>query len=195
VADEPAASTAGRLCKPDFHAPRFDDHPLDKPLDQVAIRIAQRSLAGDHSKKTFEARLQALARANRALISSNWGGVDLSQLVRVELEAFSKNASISGISVLLSPQNAQNFALALHELATNSVKYGALSRPTGKVEVSWTIEPSRSGSVLRFAWQEAGGPPVEPPARQGFGTQLLKGVFSDVRLEYPVEGLRCEIEV
>jgi two-component sensor histidine kinase len=161
----------------------------------VIQSIAQRSLAGDQSKKTFEARLQALARANRALVRSNWGGVDLNQLARAELEAFSKRASINGVSVLLSPQHAQNFTLALHELATNSAKYGALSKMTGKVNVSWTIEPDRAGSVLKFRWQERGGPPVSPPARQGFGTQLLKGVFSDVTLEYPVEGLTCEIEV
>ena len=161
----------------------------------VIQSIAQRSLAGSHWKKAFEARLQALARANRALLKSNWGGVDLTQLVRSEMEAFSRHASISGVSVLLSPQQAQNFTLALHELATNSAKYGALSKTTGKVQVSWTIEPSQSGSVLKFRWQESGGPPVKPPAYEGFGTQLLKAVFSDVRPEYPVEGLRCEIGV
>src|SRR5215831_15144875 len=161
----------------------------------VIQSIAQRSLADDGSKKTFEARLQALARANRALVRSNWGGVDLNQLVRTELEVFSKRASISGVNVLLSPQHAQNFTLALHELATNSAKYGALSNATGKVQVTWTIEPDQSGSVLKFRWQESGGPPVSPPIRQGFGSQLLKGIFSDVSLEYPVEGLRCEIEV
>jgi two-component sensor histidine kinase len=161
----------------------------------VIQSIAQRSLAGDQSKKTFEARLQALARANRALVRSNWGGVDLNQLVRTELEVFSKRASISGVSVLLSPQHAQNFALALHELATNSAKYGAFSNATGKVQVSWTIEPDKSGSVLKFRWKESGGPPVSPPTRQGFGSQLLTGIFSYVTLEYPVEGVRCEIEV
>src|SRR5215469_8905190 len=161
----------------------------------VIQSIAQRSLAGDQSKKTFEARLQALARANRALVRSNWGGVDLNQLVRTELELFSKRASISGVSVLLSPQHAQNFTLALHELATNSAKYGALSNATGKVQVTWTIEPDQSGSVLKFKWQESGGPPVSPPTRQGFGSQLLKGIFSDVSLKYLVEGLRCQIVV
>ena len=161
----------------------------------VIQSIAQRSLAGSHWKKAFEARLQALARANRALLKSNWGGVDLTQLVRSEIEAFSRRASISGVSVLLSPQQAQNFTLALHELATNSAKYGALSKTTGKVQASWTIKPSQSGSVLKFRWQESGGPPVKQPVYEGFGTQLLKAVFSDVRLEFPVEGLRCEIEV
>jgi two-component sensor histidine kinase len=161
----------------------------------VIQSIAQHTLAGDQSKKTFEARLQALARANRALVRSNWGGVDLNALVRNELEAFSKRASISGVSVLLSPQHAQNFALALHELATNSAKYGAFSNATGKVQVSWTIERDEAGSVLKFRWKESGGPPVNPPTRQGFGSQLLKGIFSDVSLKYPVGGLRCDIEV
>jgi two-component sensor histidine kinase len=161
----------------------------------VIQSIAQHTLAGDGSKKTFEARLQALARANRALVKSNWSGVDLNQLVHAELEMFSQRASISGVSVLLSPQHAQNFALALHELATNSAKYGALSNIRGKVQVSWTIEPDRAGSVLKFKWKESGGPPVNPPTRQGFGSQLLKGIFSDVSLKYPVEGLRCDIEV
>jgi two-component sensor histidine kinase len=161
----------------------------------VIQSIAQRSLAGDQGKKAFEARLQALARANRALVRSNWGGVDLNQLVRSELEVFSQRAAIAGVSVLLSPQHAQNFALALHELATNSAKYGALSGTKGNVRVSWTIEPDQSGSVLKFRWQESGGPPVSPPTRQGFGSQLLTGIFSDVTLEYPVGGLRCEIEV
>jgi two-component sensor histidine kinase len=161
----------------------------------VIQSIAQRTLAGDDSKKTFEARLQALARANRALVKSNWGGVDLNQLVRSELEVFSQRASVSGVSVLLSPQHAQNFTLALHELATNSAKYGALSNTKGKVQVSWTIEPDQAGSVLKFKWKEIGGPPVSPPTRQGFGSQLLKGIFSDVTLKYPLEGLRCDIDL
>ena len=161
----------------------------------VIQSIAQRTLAGEVSKDAFEARLQALARANHALVRSNWGGVDLNQLVRSELEAFSQRAAISGVSVLLSPQHAQNFALALHELATNSAKYGALSNIKGKVQVSWTIDPHEAGSVLKFKWRERGGPPVSPPTRKGFGSQLLTGIFSEVTLEYPVEGVRCEIEV
>ena len=165
----------------------------------VIQSIAQRSLGGYHSlaeaKEAFEARLHALARANRALVRSNWGGVDLDQLVRTELEAFSKRATIAGPSIVLPPQIAQNFTLVLHELATNSAKHGALSSIAGKITVSWTIERGRSGFVLKFKWEESEGPPVAAPVRHGFGTQLLKAVFSETRLEYPVEGLRCEIDV
>jgi two-component sensor histidine kinase len=166
----------------------------------VIQSIAQRSLGNDHyslpeAKEAFEARLQALARANRALLRSNWGGVDLNQLVRSELEPFAKRANIGGVSVVLPAQMAQNFTLVLHELATNSAKYGALSTDAGKIMVSWTIEQNGSGSVLKFRWQESEGPPVVAPMRHGFGTKLLKAVFSEVRLEYPVEGLSCEIDV
>jgi signal transduction histidine kinase/CheY-like chemotaxis protein len=161
----------------------------------VIQSIAHRSLAGDKGKEAFEARLQALARANRALLNSNWSGVELAQLVREELEAFSKQASIVGPTIVLQPQVAQNFTLGLHELATNSAKHGALSSRAGKIAVVWAIQPSPSGSVLKFRWQETGGPPVAAPIRLGFGTQLLKAVFSEVRVEYAVEGLSCEIDV
>ena len=166
----------------------------------VVQSIAQRSLGGRYSsqieaKEAFEARLHALARVNRALVRSNWGGVDLAQLVRTELEAFSKRATIAGPSIVLPPQMAQNFTLVLHELATNSAKHGALSSIGGKITVSWTVERNRSGFVLKFKWQESGGPSVAAPTQHGFGTQLIKAVFSDVRLEYPVDGLRCELDV
>jgi two-component sensor histidine kinase len=166
----------------------------------VIQSIAQRSLGGDYytlaeAKEAFEARLHALARANRALLRSNWGGVDLNQLVHNELEPFSKRATVAGASIVLPPQMAQNFTLVLHELATNSAKYGALSDSAGKVTVSWALERSGSGFVLKFKWQESEGPRVVAPKRRGFGTQLLKAVYSDVRLEYSFEGLRCEIDV
>jgi two-component sensor histidine kinase len=128
------------------------------------------------------------------LLRSNWSGVDLDQLVHSELEPFSKRANIAGASVVLAAQMAQNFTLVLHELATNSAKYGALSTNAGKITVSWTVEHNGSGSVLKFKWQESGGPPVVPPIQHGFGTKLLNAVFSEVRLEYPVEGLKYEVD-
>jgi signal transduction histidine kinase/CheY-like chemotaxis protein len=161
----------------------------------VIQSIAHRSLAGDKGKEAFEARLQALARANRALLNSDWSGVELEQLVREELEAFSKQATVAGPRIVLQPQTAQNFTLGLHELATNSTKHGALSSTTGKVDVVWTAQSNTSGFVLKFKWQESGGPPVAAPIRLGFGTQLLKTVFSTVRLDYAADGLKCEIEL
>jgi two-component sensor histidine kinase len=137
------------------------------------------------AKEVFEARLQALARANRALLRSNWRGVDFDQLVHTELDAFSQRTTIAGSSIVLPPQMAQNFTLVLHELATNSAKYGALSTNAGKITVSWTVERGESGFILKFKWQESGGPPVVAPMRHGFGTKLLKAVFSEVLTRIP----------
>jgi two-component sensor histidine kinase/integral membrane sensor domain MASE1 len=161
--------------------------------------IAHRSFSGERSLseagEAFEARLQALARANQELIKSNWAGVNLKEIVRLELDAFGERSSVEGTDIRVGPQLAQNFSLALHELATNAAKYGALSDRNGKVEIYWTIVREGESNRLKLKWQERGGPRVAQPTRQGFGTALLKAVFPDVRLDYAIEGLNCEIDV
>jgi PAS domain S-box-containing protein len=165
----------------------------------VIQTIATRSLSGSYTlaeaKEAFEARLQALARANRRLTESNWSGVNLSEIVRLELQPYAERTIVDGIDVMLSPQHAQNFSLTLHELATNATKYGALSNGSGKVGVSWTIGRQNENNNLKFKWQESGGPPVVAPARRGFGTTLLKATFPDAQIDYAVEGLSCEIDI
>jgi two-component sensor histidine kinase len=165
----------------------------------VIQAIAHRSLSGEYSladaKAAFEARLQALARANRQLIRSSWSGVDLTDLARLELEPFGDRSTIRGINIILDAQHAQNFTLALHELATNATKYGALSNERGKVMASWTVTSENQNNRLHFKWQETEGPPVAEPTRQGFGSSLIKGMFSNVRFDYAPEGLTCEIDL
>ncbi|MGB8631381.1 MAG: HWE histidine kinase domain-containing protein [Xanthobacteraceae bacterium] len=165
----------------------------------VIQAIAHRSLSGEYSladaKAAFEARLQALARANRQLTRSSWSGVDLTDLARLELEPFGDRSTIRGINVILDAQHAQNFTLALHELATNATKYGALSNDRGKVMASWAVMSENQNNRLNFKWQETEGPPVAEPTRQGFGSSLIKGMFSNVRFDYAPEGLTCEIDV
>ena len=138
--------------------------------------IAHRSLSGERSSseagKAFEARLQALARANRELIKSNWTGVNLREIVRLELEAFIERTLVEGTDVTVGPQLAQNLSLALHELATNAAKYGALSDRNGKDGISWAIVREGESSKLKLKWQEKGGPQVAQPIRQGFGTDV-----------------------
>ncbi|MGD0023907.1 MAG: PAS domain S-box protein [Xanthobacteraceae bacterium] len=164
----------------------------------VIQAIAQRSLSGTDSlaqaKARFEARLHALARAHRRLTSSNWTGVGLGDIVRSELEPLAAHAKIEGPDVTLAPQQAQNFSLAVHELATNAVKHGALSSPAGEVSVSWRVARSGGDNVLKFQWRERGGPVVVAPARQGFGTFLLKATFGGARFDYAPEGFSCEID-
>ena len=169
-------------------------------LLSVIQTIATRSLSGSHTlaeaRQAFEARLQALARSNRQLTKSNWSGVNLSEIVRLEMQPYAEHTKVNGIDVWLNPQHAQNFSLTLHELATNAAKYGALSNGSGIVGVSWTIGKGQSNNNnLKFKWQESGGPPVAAPTRQGFGTTLIKAAFPDARLDYSVEGLSCEIAI
>ena len=165
----------------------------------VIQSIANRSLSGSRTlaeaKEAFETRLHALARTNQQLIKSNWSGVNLNELVRLELKPFAERTIVDGINVMLNPQHAQNFSLALHELATNAVKYGALSNGSGKVDVSWWLTTQANNNKLKFKWQESGGPPVIVPTSQGFGTTLVKATFPDARIDYAVEGLNCEIDV
>jgi PAS domain S-box-containing protein len=169
--------------------------------NQLAViqTIATRSLSGNYTlaeaKEAFEARLQALARANRQLTKSNWNGVNLSEIVRLELQPYAERTVVDGIDVILAPQHAQNFTLTLHELATNAAKYGALSNGNGKVSVFWTTTKRGENNKLEFKWQERGGPPVAVPTRQGFGTMLVKATFPDARIDYAVEGLSCEIDI
>lgn len=161
--------------------------------------IAQRSLSGpislDEARKTFEGRLLALAGTYRQLTKSNWSGVSLSEIVRLTLEPFTARTYIDGPNVMLGAKNAQNLSLALHELATNAVKYGALSSASGKVSIVWAITGDAGEPILKFRWQERGGPPVLAPNRRGFGTSLLEATFSEVKFDYAREGLTCEIDV
>jgi PAS domain S-box-containing protein len=156
--------------------------------------IAQKTLSGpgplDEARKIFEGRLLALAGTYRRLTKSNWSGVSLSEIVHLTLEPFAARTEIDGADLMLGAKNAQNFSLALHELATNALKHGALSSAGGKVSITWTIA-SNGGSVLKFRWQERGGPPILGPGQRGFGTLLLESTFKVVNFDYAREGLTC----
>ncbi|WP_454621953.1 HWE histidine kinase domain-containing protein [Bradyrhizobium cenepequi] len=165
----------------------------------VIQAIAHNTLASggtvEQARAAFESRLQALARANRQLSASNWSGVSLGEIVRMSLEPFGTRAAIEGEEVTLTPKETQKFSLALHELATNAVKYGALSNAAGRISVAWTVAAGGGERVLRFRWEERGGPPIDVPGRPGFGTTLLKASFSDVCVVYEPDGLTCHINV
>jgi PAS domain S-box-containing protein len=161
--------------------------------------IAQKTLSGpgplDEARQIFEGRLLALAATYRRLTKANWSGVSLNEIVQLTLEPFAARTEIDGPDLLLSAKNAQNFSLALHELATNALKHGALSSAGGNVRIAWAIASNGGGSVLKFRWQERGGPPVRRPDQRGFGTLLLESTFKMVNFDYAREGLTCEIDV
>jgi PAS domain S-box-containing protein len=165
----------------------------------VIQAIAHQSLSGPGSieqmRSAFDARLQALSRAHRQLVNSSWRGVALKEIVRSTLEPFGTRIDIDGSDIIFGAKETQDFSLVIHELATNAVKHGALSDANGKIKIGWGVDGNDGDAVLRFQWQERGGPPVDAPKRQGFGTSLLRAAFSDINIDYAREGLTCEIRV
>jgi PAS domain S-box-containing protein len=151
----------------------------------------------DGLKKAIAGRIAALASVHSLFAQSRGAGAELGSLAEQELAPYSRDERkrIDGPIVVLQPDLAQAIAVALHELATNAAKYGALSVPEGQVRVEWSR--SADGRVV-LRWTEAGGPPVTPPTRKGFGTHVMEAMIrghmgGDVRLDWRAEGLACEI--
>ncbi len=171
---------------------------------QAALRLTR---ADDTAGfvRAIEGRVSALARAQTLLAKDRWSGADLHALLRGELAAFldggsGPRADLRGPVVVLPPGAAQPLSMAVHELATNAVKYGALSASTGRLSISWQVG-GETGDVLRLRWVEAGGPaPDGPPARRGFGSRVLDGTLrrqlgGAVSMDWSGGGLACEIEL
>ncbi len=168
-----------------------------KNLFAVIQAVAERSFAGHESfesaREAFVGRIMAMARADQQLNESELKGARLKELVECELAPFAGRYSAEGADVLLDAKSVQNFSLALHELATNAAKYGAFSTPGGAVRIGWAAHGRRDR--LKLTWKEAGGPPVSPPARKGFGTALLTATLGSARIEYAPDGLIYEAEI
>ena len=145
-------------------------------------------------REIFEARLQALARTHRQLTISTMDAVSLDDIIRSELNGFPSQTTIEGDEIFLDYQQAQRFSLAIHELTTNALKYGALSSSTGGVRIGWSVSNNGHGRDLKFRWEEHGGPRVVMPTREGFGSSLLKAAFEKTRMDYGPDGFCCEIE-
>jgi len=150
----------------------------------------------------FSARLQALSRSHDLLIQESWHGASLQDLVRSQLSHYHDRdrpqVSITGPNVHLRPEAAQSLGLALHELATNAAKYGALSRPKGQVAIEWRLIGQERD--LELVWTESKGPKVGKPRRRGFGSMVIeynlaRALDADVELSFQPEGLRCRVVV
>jgi two-component sensor histidine kinase len=147
--------------------------------------------------EAFEGRLLALSQTHKLLNQSFWTGAGLRDILTQELAPYTgmdgRGFTLDGDDLKLGPVTAVTLGMAFHELATNAVKYGALSVAGGKVLVAWRI--SRPGR-LHVEWREMGGPPVSPPRRRGFGSRLIEQALAsdldgDARLYFPSEGVRC----
>jgi PAS domain S-box-containing protein len=150
----------------------------------------------------IESRLIALSRAHDVLTRENWEGASLSEVVAQALEPYGDRAEdrlhLSGPHVRLTPHTALALAMAVQELATNAVKYGALSTPAGAVAITWTVDPG-APAMLHLRWEESGGPPVEPPARRGFGSRLIERSLAHelegaVRIAFAPTGVVCTVD-
>jgi len=143
----------------------------------------------DEERRAFMARLHALSKAHDLLITDRWDCAPLTAVIEAAIEPFQRDRfRLEGPDVGLNASTSLHISLALHELATNAAKYGALSNRTGRIRVRW--KPMRSDRLM-LAWQEQDGPPVVPPKRKGFGSILIEHAFESVRFRYAPRGLTC----
>jgi PAS domain S-box-containing protein len=177
-------------------------HHRTKNLFAVVQAVVSRSFADKSTLQEAEtavlSRLRSLAQTHVMLIEKEWQGADIAEVVRSEMGPYADRVTIEGPPVMLTSQAAQNFALALHELATNAAKYGALSNPAGRVHISWSVVKPNGHRQFRFRWQEHSGPPVEAPTRRGFGSAVLEQVMAEYfdmppRIEFAATGVRYEL--
>jgi PAS domain S-box-containing protein len=183
------------------------NHRVKNALAMVQAIAAQSLRGGDMPPAAFErfmARLMALARANDILVAEDWLGADLDAIASQVASPYTAEGEVGrfrvgGPEVHLTPKAATAVALALHELATNAAKYGALSAPDGRVSLTWALAGEGQDRRLHMSWRESGGPPVRPPEKTGFGTRLIeKGLKAElqanVRLDYAPDGLTMTLD-
>jgi two-component sensor histidine kinase/PAS domain-containing protein len=166
-------------------------------LAQSIVRLTR----GENLKayiQAVEGRINALARVHTILSLSNWQGAEIGKLVDEELAPYSTGEQIAfgGSEIQLQPATAQTLALALHELVTNSAKYGALSTLSGRVSISWEVQRD----ALQMVWEEKDGPAVEKPISRGFGTRsVIASIESQLggraEFDWRSEGLVCRLLV
>jgi two-component system CheB/CheR fusion protein len=160
--------------------------------------IASQSLksASGEERAAFVARLHALANAHDVLTQENWHRAPLRDIVNQALMPFGTNRfTIAGPYVPIGANKSLQLTMALHELATNAVKYGALSNATGQVHIDWTVLDDPSGARLRICWEERGGPPVQPIDHKGFGSKLIEVSLEKSEVVFAPEGVSCVLEL
>lgn len=174
----------------------------------LAIARATAGNPGRDFEDTFQERILSLAANQDLLVASDWQGVTLSDLVRSQLahleDLIGDRIALKGPSLIISAAASQSFSMALHELATNAVKYGALSNSDGRVDIEWGVrEHDGEGRRFTMRWRETEGPTVVPPVRNGFGSTVIRDMIrlnlrGDARLQYDSAGVvwdfDCPIE-
>jgi PAS domain S-box-containing protein len=156
---------------------------------------ARNTTSKDELATALQGRIAAMAQAHGLLTRGDWKGIDLADLLMKVLRPYRDAIELRGErGCVLPSRDAVGLALALHELATNAAKYGALSVAGGRIELAWQAAEDDASRVT-LAWQERGGPPVRPPERRGFGSQLIQSAMSKVDLQFPETGVHCRFEL
>ncbi|MGE8940727.1 sensor histidine kinase [Leptospira interrogans] len=163
--------------------------------------------SGDYNEfqERFGDRIASLARSQDLLVHHDWNGIGVGDLVSTQLAPFigsdQSRLSVTGPAVILQPEAAQTIGMALHELATNASKYGALSIPSGRVLVAWEVKPGADGDArFQMRWQEVGGPAVEKPTRVGFGHSVVERMVAasldgQAQLQWKADGVVWSLDV
>lgn len=174
-------------------------------VQAMAWQTSRTSVNAEEFQDRLSQRVDGLSRSIDLLVRREWQGVDIEDLIRDQLAPFfdEKHArlQLNGPPLMLKPNGAQDLGLVLHELATNASKYGALSSPTGRVLITWSVViESTAAAAFKMTWKEEGGPPIVPPERTGFGytvisEMMVKAHHAKIDMDFAAKGLIWQMEL
>jgi PAS domain S-box-containing protein len=174
-------------------------------VQAMAWQTSRTSVNAEEFQDRLSQRVDGLSRSIDLLVRREWEGVDIEDLIRDQLAPFfdekKPRLQLNGPPLVLKPNGAQDLGLVLHELATNASKYGALSSPTGRVVVTWSVViESTAAAAFKMTWKEEGGPAVVPPTRTGFGytvisEMMVKAHKAKIDMDFASTGLLWQMEL
>lgn len=170
-------------------------------VQAIAVQTLRSGGPPEDFVKTFKARLMAMSRTHNALTRGQWQGADLANILREELHPYSSSrCQLQGPDLHLPSRVVLALGLVFHELAVNAAKYGSLSAPEGSLTVEWSTKQDAGATLLALEWRESGGPPIAPPSRKGFGSQLIERSIvgelnGQLTMDYRQTGLVCRFTI
>jgi len=199
AAEQKVAERLQRLLLEELHHRVKNTLATVMAITSQSLRTAE-SL--EHGKQAIESRLLALGRVHDLLLQTNWTSAALADIVKTAIAPFDQTGSgrflVQSSDIQVSPGAVLPLAMVLNELCTNAVKYGALSKPTGRVEITATVDDAKK--QFRIRWAESGGPPVRVPSHRSFGSRLIEHSFvSQLRgkanLVFEASGVVCTLDI